>query len=109
MVATIVGLRPKRSASDPNATPPRVPPSRNTPRNISPHRSRSASNSGPGPIRSASIGDRVMLNSCPSKASNTHPADATASTSHWYRVTSAYHGFGSFVPKAHPCLSEPEA
>jgi hypothetical protein len=26
---------------------------------------------------------RVMLKSCPSNASNTHPADAMISTSHW--------------------------
>ncbi|CAN5822667.1 hypothetical protein BH24ACI4_BH24ACI4_11470 [soil metagenome] len=81
MVKVNIGLRPKRSASDPNASPPRVPPSRKIARKVSPHiRTRAGLPSDP--MRSASICPRVMLNTCPSKASNIHPADAMTSTSH---------------------------
>src|SRR5688572_22765465 len=83
------GRRPQRSPSQPKRIPPKVPPTKKTPRKISPH-CRTAGSLGLTRRISASICPRVKLKICPSKASKIQPADAMSTTSHWYRVMPRY-------------------
>ena len=78
----MIGWRPKRSASIPKPMPPTVPPIRKNGSKRSPQRRTSGDLLGTC-NSSASRSARVMLKSCPSNASNTQPADAITSTSHW--------------------------
>src|ERR1039458_901632 len=50
--------------------------------------------------RSASRWLRVILKTWPSKASKTHPIEAIAKISHWYRVTPAYQASFESAPGA---------
>ncbi len=82
MVTAMLRRRPQRSASMPKTTPPSAPPAMNAASPTLAKSSRQPSNPADR-SRSGSASFMQAPKICPSKTSNTHPAEATASTNHW--------------------------